>query len=108
MKSVSATLTSTLIWWARASGEASPTVFFSPTVPCRVIAPVRARMASRSVVLPLANGPTSAMHRGPGILPPLLLAPFLSIAMPPPGCCFCQPREAAAPRVPDRLREPRR
>ncbi len=29
------------------------------------MAPVRARMASRSVVLPLWNGPTSAMHRGP-------------------------------------------
>ena len=38
MKSASAMLTSTLIWCARASGEASPTVFFSAMVPCRVIA----------------------------------------------------------------------
>src|SRR5580704_2450319 len=29
------------------------------------MAPVRANIASRSVVLPLWNGPTSAMHRGP-------------------------------------------
>src|SRR5260221_192719 len=37
--------------------------------PCRVIAPVRARTASSTVVLPLAKGPTSAMHRGPATLP---------------------------------------
>src|ERR1700737_2301720 len=36
------------------------------------MAPVRARIASNSVVLPLWNGPTSAMHRGPfGLVPPL-------------------------------------
>src|SRR5947207_7672654 len=35
------------------------------TLPARGIAPVRANIASRSVVLPLWNGPTSAMHRGP-------------------------------------------
>src|ERR1700731_3764717 len=29
------------------------------------MAPVRANMASRSVVLPLWKGPTSAIHRGP-------------------------------------------
>src|SRR4051812_16311685 len=29
------------------------------------MAPVRARIASRRVVLPLWKGPTSAMHRGP-------------------------------------------
>jgi hypothetical protein len=68
MKSVSAILTSTLIWWARASGEASPIVFPSPIVPCRLIAPVRANIASSRVVLPLANGPTSAMHLGPATL----------------------------------------
>src|ERR1700694_3065293 len=34
------------------------------------MAPVRARMASSSVVLPLWKGPTSAMHRGPfGLVP---------------------------------------
>src|SRR5262249_24447056 len=34
------------------------------------MAPVRARIASSSVVLPLWNGPTSAMHRGPVALVP--------------------------------------
>ena len=96
MKSVSATLTSTLIWWARASGEASPTVLPSPVVPWRVTAPVRARIASSSEVLPLANGPTSAMHRGPAILPPFV--PFVDMALPPHGC-FCQP-QSRRPAVP--------
>src|SRR5579871_151693 len=34
-------------------------------LPTREIAPVRANIASNSVVLPLWKGPTSAMHRGP-------------------------------------------
>ena len=34
-------------------------------LPARGTAPVRANIASKSVVLPLWNGPTSAMHRGP-------------------------------------------
>src|SRR6188768_3304230 len=34
------------------------------------MAPVRASMASSRVVLPLWNGPTSAMHRGPEALVP--------------------------------------
>ena len=34
----------------------------------RGIAPVRANIASRSVVLPLWKGPTNAMHRGPDLM----------------------------------------
>src|SRR5215203_2317075 len=37
------------------------------------MAPVRARIASKSVVLPLAKGPTMAMHFGPVRLPPARL-----------------------------------
>src|SRR4051812_13685121 len=66
MKFVVATEISTLILWWRASLLASPTVLPASTVPWRWTAPVRARIASSSVVLPLWNGPTSAMHRGPG------------------------------------------
>src|SRR5436190_20614877 len=40
------------------------------TLPWRWMAPVRARIASSKVVLPLWNGPTSAIHRGPLALPP--------------------------------------
>src|SRR3954454_20740311 len=65
MKFVVATEISTLILWWRASLLASPTVFPASIVPWRCIAPVRARIASSNVVLPLWNGPTSAMHRGP-------------------------------------------
>src|SRR6185295_14603795 len=61
----------TLILWWRASLLASPTVVPASTVPWRWIAPVRARIASKSVVLPLWKGPTSAMHRGPKLLVPL-------------------------------------
>src|SRR3954465_14086345 len=71
MKFVVATEISTLILWWRASLLASPTVLPASTVPWRGMAPVRARMASSSVVLPLWNGPTSAMHRGPFGLVPL-------------------------------------
>src|SRR5437870_11594328 len=71
MKLVVAAVRPTPILWWRASGLASPTEVPASTLPARGIAPVRARMASRSVVLPLWNGPTSAMHRGPlGLLPP--------------------------------------
>src|SRR5215813_6323056 len=77
MKFVVATETSTLILWWRDSLPASPTVVPASVVPWRWIAPVRARIASRSVVLPLWNGPTSAMHRGPWFLVPL--GPFCPI-----------------------------
>src|SRR3972149_4593274 len=70
MKVVVAKVASTLILWLRASLLASPTVVPASTVPWRWMAPVRARIASSSVVLPLWNGPTSAMHRGPlGLVP---------------------------------------
>src|SRR4249920_2783402 len=47
------------------------------------MAPVRARMASRSVVLPLWKGPTSAMHRGPrGLLTSCPIAASLFGARP--------------------------
>src|SRR5580698_9473509 len=77
MKVVVATVTSTLILWWRASLLASPTVVPASTVPWRWIAPVRARTASRSVVLPLWNGPTSATQRGPVALAPL--PPFVAM-----------------------------
>src|SRR5262249_11140251 len=70
-KVVEATESSTLMRWWRDSAPASPTVVPASTVPWRWIAPVRARIASSSVVLPLWNGPTSATHRGPfGLVPP--------------------------------------
>src|ERR1700730_3054722 len=53
-----------ILCW-RASGLASPNDVPASTLPARGIAPVRANIASRSVVLPLWKGPTSAMHRGP-------------------------------------------
>src|ERR1700731_759410 len=53
-----------ILWW-RASGLASPTEVPASTLPARGMAPVRANIASRRVVLPLWKGPTSAMHRGP-------------------------------------------
>src|SRR5437870_13421354 len=65
MKLVVAAVRPTPILWWRASGRASPTEVPASTLPARGIAPVRAKIASRSVVLPLWNGPTSAMHRGP-------------------------------------------
>src|SRR6478735_4115304 len=79
MKGVVAKVASTLILWWRASLLASPIVVPASTVPWRWTAPVRARMASRSVVLPLWNGPTSAMHRGPKFLVPLGPDPFCPI-----------------------------
>src|SRR5882757_2509625 len=65
MKLADATEISTLILCWRASLLASPTVFPASIEPWRWIAPLRASIASSSVVLPLWNGPTSAMHRGP-------------------------------------------
>src|SRR3984885_11745058 len=65
MKVVVAAVRPTPILWRRASGLESPTEVPASTLPARGMAPVRAMIASRSVVLPLWNGPTSAMHRGP-------------------------------------------
>ena len=73
MNSVVATVASTLMACARASAEWSPTVLPEPVGFCLGMAPVRARIASRSVVLPLAKGPTMAMHFGPVRLPPARL-----------------------------------
>src|ERR1700692_4415373 len=74
MKGGGGTDASTLILCLRAFLRGSPPVVPASTVPCRCTAPVRARIASRSVVLPLWNGPTSAMHLGP--LGPLSLSPI--------------------------------
>src|SRR5580693_10541314 len=68
MKVVVAAVRPTPILWWRASGLESPTEVPASTLPARGMAPVRAKIASRSVVLPLWNGPTSAMHRGPDAL----------------------------------------
>src|SRR6202022_746494 len=65
MKLVVAAVRPTPILWWRASGLESPTEVPASTLPARGTAPVRANIASRSVVLPLWKGPTSAMHRGP-------------------------------------------
>src|SRR5580692_4609580 len=83
MKLVVAAVSPTLILWRRASGLASPTEVPASTLPARGMAPVRANMASRSVVLPLWNGPTSAMHRGPrGLLTSCPIAASLVGARP--------------------------
>src|SRR3954462_6812756 len=76
MNFVSAIFNSTLIECARASGEASPTDVWFATAPGFSRTPVRARIASRRLVLPLANGPTIAIDRGP-VLRPLSLKCFL-------------------------------
>src|SRR3954470_17010737 len=65
MKVVVAAERPTPILWRRASALESPTEVPASTLPALGMGPVRARMASRSVVLPLWKGPTSAMHRGP-------------------------------------------
>src|ERR1700730_1140426 len=76
-----ARLTPILCW--RASGLESPTEVPASTLPARGIAPVRANIASRSVVLPLWKGPTSAMHRGPrGLLTSCPIAASSSGARP--------------------------
>src|SRR3984893_18067983 len=90
MNVVVATDSSTLMRWWRVSLLASPTLVPASTVPWRWIAPVRARIASNSVVLPLWNGPTSAMHRGPlGLVPP-----------------FCAMRDSLGGRAGERWRDP--
>ena len=62
--------------------SASPTrVAVRRRGPGAATAPVRSRMASRRVVLPLWNGPTMAMHRGPASdLPFCAIDPFLPVA----------------------------
>src|SRR3954464_8300675 len=65
MKLVVAADRPTPILWRRASALESPTVVPASTLPALGMAPVRANIASRRVVLPLWKGPTSAMHRGP-------------------------------------------
>src|SRR5258706_1912182 len=83
MKLVVAAVRPTPILWRRASGLASPTEVPALTLPARGIAPVRANIASRSVVLPLWNGPPSAMHRGPrGLLTSCPIAASSSGARP--------------------------
>src|SRR5215469_14122309 len=64
MKVVVAAVSPVPILWRRASGVESPVDVPASTLPALGMAPVRARIASRSVVLPLWKGPTSAMHRG--------------------------------------------
>ena len=83
MKLVVAAVRPTPILWRRASAVASPTEVPASTLPARGIAPVRANIASRSVVLPLWKGPTSAMHRGPrGLLTSCPIAASLFGARP--------------------------
>src|SRR6202011_1824408 len=83
MKLVVAAVRPTPILWWRASELASPTEVPASTLPARGIAPVRAIIASRSVVLPLWKGPTSAMHRGPrGLLTSCPIAASSSGARP--------------------------
>src|SRR6267142_4473347 len=83
MKVVAAAERPTPILWWRASGLASPTEVLASTLPALRMAPVRASMASRSVVLPLWKGPTSAMHRGPrGLLTSCPIAASLFGARP--------------------------
>src|ERR1700745_416113 len=83
MKFVVAEVSPTPILWLRASGLESPTEVPASALPARRIAPVRANIASRSVVLPLWKGPTSAMHRGPrGLLTSCPIAASLCGARP--------------------------
>src|ERR1700737_4426914 len=83
MELVVAALRPTPILWRRASGPASPMEVPASTLPARGMAPVRANIASRSVVLPLWKGPTSAMHRGPrGLLTSCPIAASSSGARP--------------------------
>src|SRR3981189_3985095 len=83
MKVVAAAVRPTPILGRRASGLASPTEVPASTLPARGTAPVRANIASNSVVLPLWKGPTSAMHRGPrGLLTSCPIAASLLGARP--------------------------
>src|SRR6476469_10483139 len=97
MKLVVAALKPTPILWLRASGLESPTEVPASTLPARGIAPVRASMASRSVVLPLWKGPTSAMHRGPrGLLTSCPIAASLVGARPLIGSAALMVRPSRA------------
>src|SRR5436305_6517214 len=79
MKLVVAAVSPTPILWRRASALESPPEVPASTVPALGMAPLRANMASRRVVLPLWKGPTSAMHRGPrGLLASCPIAASLS------------------------------
>ncbi|AMM31075.1 hypothetical protein SA2016_0377 [Sinomonas atrocyanea] len=49
--------------WCTAAGSESPTVVPSAMVPRRAIAPAEARIASRSVVFPAPEWPTSTTFR---------------------------------------------
>src|SRR3954447_12054945 len=83
MKVVVAAVRPTPILWRRASALESPAEVPASTLPARGIAPVRANIASKSVVLPLWKGPTSAMHRGPrGLLTSCPIAASLVGARP--------------------------
>src|ERR1700731_4853159 len=83
MKLVVAAVRPTPLLWRRASAPASPTEVPASTLPALRMAPVRANIASRSVVLPLWKGPTSAMHRGPrGLLTSCPIAASSSGARP--------------------------
>src|ERR1700716_2068880 len=83
MKLVVAAVRPTPILWRRASGVESPTEVPASTLPARGTVPVRANIASKSVVLPLWKGPTSAMHRGPrGLLTSCPIAASSSGARP--------------------------
>src|SRR6266700_8326790 len=83
MKLVVAAVSPTPILWWRASGLVSPMEVPASTLPARGMAPVRANIASRSVVLPLWKGPTNAMHRGPrGLLTSCPIAASSSGARP--------------------------
>src|SRR5580692_5039266 len=94
MKLAVAAVRPTPILWLRASALASPTEVPASTLPARGTAPVRANMASRSVVLPLWKGPTNAMHRGPrGLLTSCPIAASSSGARPLIGSADrCSPR----------------
>src|ERR1700738_2497544 len=93
MKLVVAALRPAPILWRRASGLASPVEVPASTLPARGMAPVRANMASKSVVFPLWKGPTNAMHRGPrGLLTSCPIAASSSGARPLIGSALgCSP-----------------
>ena len=87
-------LASTLIWWALASGELSPIVLPDPALAALAMVLVRSSIASRSVVLPDAKGPTMAMHFGPVDLPPARFPMMF-----PPIIALIQERQPVLPTV---------
>ena len=93
---------STLIWCARASGLASPTLVPSRTEPCRDAPPPRASKPSSRLVLPLWNGPTIAISRGPAILwSPVALSGMALLRLAGPPFVFLADRDDAcvAPKL---------